>query len=124
MTTYDIGTGQMKVLRVLWERKRATAAEITEILNAAEPVKFSTVSTFLHTLVKKGVVGYDVEQRTFLYYPLVREDAIAGHAVKNLVDHVFEGSMRGFMSFILSGEHLSPDEIAEIRSMLDKKDRT
>jgi BlaI family penicillinase repressor len=122
MTTYDIGTGQMKVLRVLWEKKRATAVEIADILNVSEPIKFSTVSTFLRTLVKKGVVGYDVDQRTFIYYPLVKEDAIAGHAVKNLVDHVFAGSMRGFMSFILSGENLSPDEIVEIRSMLKEKD--
>ncbi len=123
MTTYDIGTGQMKVLRVLWEKKRATAQEIADILNVSEPIKFSTVSTFLRTLVRKGVAGYDVEQRTFIYYPLVKEDAIAGHAVKNLVDHVFAGSMRGFMSFILSERNLSPDEIAEIRSMLKEKDR-
>ncbi len=123
MTTYDIGTGQMKVLRVLWEKKRATAQEITDILNASEPVKFSTVSTFLRTLVKKGVIGYDVDQRTFIYYPLVEEETIARHAVNNLVNHVFSGSLRGFMSFIIKGKDLSPDDIDDIRNLLNEKDR-
>ena len=64
MTDFDIGPGQMKVLRVLWEKKRVTAQEVTAILNETEPIKFSTVATFLRTLVKKGVAAYDVVDRT------------------------------------------------------------
>jgi BlaI family transcriptional regulator, penicillinase repressor len=122
MQKLDIGKGQMKVLRVLWERKRATAQEFTEILNRTEPIKFSTVSTFLRTLVHKGVAGYDVEQRTYIYYPLVKEESIANHAVKDLIDHVFEGSMEGLVSFILKKKYISPEELAKIQEKLDKKE--
>ncbi|MHB9030631.1 MAG: BlaI/MecI/CopY family transcriptional regulator [Candidatus Latescibacterota bacterium] len=123
MQKLDIGKGQMKVLRVLWERKRATAQEITDILNKTDPIKFSTVSTFLRTLVHKGVAGYDVEQRTYIYYPLVKEDSIANHAVKDLIDHVFEGSIQGFVSFILKKKYVSPEELAKIQEMLDNEER-
>ena len=122
MQKLEIGKGQMKVLRVLWERKRATAQEITDILNKAEPIKFSTVSTFLRTLVHKGVAGYDIDQRTYIYYPLVKEESIANHAVKDLIDHVFAGSMEGLVSFILKKKYISPEELTEIQEKLDKKE--
>jgi BlaI family penicillinase repressor len=122
MQKLEIGKGQMKVLRVLWERKRATAQEITDILNKAEPIKFSTVSTFLRTLVHKGVAGYDIDQRTYIYYPLVKEESIANHAVKDLIDHVFAGSMEGLVSFILKKKYISPEELAKIQEKLVKKE--
>lgn len=122
MQKLEIGKGQMKVLRVLWERKRATAQEITDILNKTEPIKFSTVSTFLRTLVHKGVAGYDIEQRTYIYFPLVKEESIANHAVKDLIDHVFAGSMEGLVSFILNKKYISPEELAKIQEKLDKKE--
>ena len=122
MQKLDIGKGQMKVLRLLWERKRATAQEVFEILNRTEPIKFSTVSTFLRTLVHKGVVGYDVVQRTFFYYPLVQEESIANHAVIDLIDHVFAGSMEGLVSFILKKKYISPEELAKIQEKLENQE--
>jgi len=122
MQKLEIGKGQMKVLRVLWERKRATAQEITVILNKTESIKFSTVSTFLRTLVHKGVAGYDIDQRTYIYFPLVKEESIANHAVKDLIDHVFAGSMEGLVSFILNKKYISPEELAKIQEKLDKKE--
>ena len=122
MPRLEVGKGQMKVLRVLWERKRETAQEITDILNRTEPVKFSTVYTFLRLMVKNGVVGYDVDQRTYIYYPLVEEERIATSAVNGLVDHIFDGSMAGFVSFMLKNRYISPDDIAKAREMLDKEE--
>jgi BlaI family transcriptional regulator, penicillinase repressor len=122
MQKLEIGKGQMKVLRVLWEKQRATAQEITDILNRTEPIKFSTVSTFLRTLVHKGVVGYDVVQRTYIYYPKAKEESIANHAVMDLIDHVFAGSMEGLVSFILKKKYISPEELAKIQEKLDAKE--
>lgn len=122
MTELEIGYGQMKVLRVLWKQKRATAHELTEILNKKEPIKFSTVSTFLRTLVKKGVVAYDIDKRTFIFYPLVKEEDIANHAVMNLIDHVFAGSKEGFVSFIVKNNFIEHDEFRKIKEMIDNEE--
>ncbi|MCE5250250.1 BlaI/MecI/CopY family transcriptional regulator [bacterium] len=122
MTELEIGSGQMKVLRALWKEKRATAQKLTEILNETEPIKFSTVSTFLRILVKKGVVAFDVDKRTYIFYPLVKEKDIANHAVMNLIDHVFAGSKEGFVSFIINNNYIEPDELKKIKAMIDNKE--
>lgn len=123
MSKLEIGRGQIRVLRVLWEKGRATAQEITDILNRTEPVKFSTVATFLRTLARKGVVGYDVEKRTYVYYPLVKEYCVANHAVKDLINHIFAGSTEGFVSFIIKNRYIAPEELDKIREMLDNKEK-
>jgi predicted transcriptional regulator len=122
MPRLEVGKGQMKVLRVLWERRRATAQEITDILNCTEPIKFSSVYTFLRLMVRNGVVGYDVEERTYIYYPLVEEESIANHAVKDLVNHIFAGSLDGLVSFMLKKNYISPEGLAKAQEMLDKKE--
>nr|WP_321268672.1 BlaI/MecI/CopY family transcriptional regulator [uncultured Sulfurimonas sp.] len=122
MTELEIGYGQMKVLRALWEVKRATAQELTDILGKNEPIKFSTVSTFLRILVKKEVIAYDVDNRTFIYYPLVKEEDIANYAVTNLIDHVFAGSKDGFVSFIVKNNYIDPEEAGKIKEMLDNEE--
>ena len=123
MTDLEIGRGQMKVLRVLWKSKSATAQEIIDILNKVEPVKFSTVQTFLRILVRKGVIGYTTDKRTFIYYPIVKEEDVANHAVMDLIDHVFAGSKEGFVSFILKSKKIDSDELKKIREMIDNEEQ-
>lgn len=122
MPRLEVGKGQMKVLRVLWEKRRATAQEITDILNLTEPIKFSSVYTFLRLMVRNGIVGYDVEERTYIYYPLVEEESIANHAVKDLVNHIFAGSLDGFVSFMLKENYISSEAVVKAQKMLDKKE--
>ena len=123
MSELEIRKGQMKVLRVLWKKKRATAQEVTDILSESEPIKFSTVSTFLRTLVRKGAAAYDVDNRTYIYYPLVQEEKVARHALKDLIDHVFAGSTEGFVSFIIKNKYIPPDELEKIRKLIEKEEK-
>ncbi|MBN1290344.1 MAG: BlaI/MecI/CopY family transcriptional regulator [Candidatus Latescibacteria bacterium] len=121
MPELEIGKGQMKVLRILWDKKRATVQEIIDILNETERVKPTTVWTFLKVLVKKGIVGYDVEKRTYIYYPLVEEPCVANHAVKNLINHMFSGSRESFATFIIKNRYISPEEVEQIKNLLNKR---
>lgn len=124
MSEMDIGKGQMRVMRILWDKGTATAQEIIDILNQTERVKPTTVWTFLNVLVKKGLVGYDVDGRTYVYRPLVGETSAANHAVNDLIDHMFAGSRESFASFILENRYIDPDVIEELRNRIkSRKDK-
>ncbi len=88
-------------------------------------MKPTTVWTFLRILVKKGLAGYDVDGRTYVYYPLVEEASAANHAVNDLIDHIFAGSRESFASFILKNRYIDPDEIEELRGRIkSRKDKS
>jgi len=123
MKDMELGPGQMRVMRIVWEKRRITANEIIDIMNEEDDVKRSTVQTFLKALVRKGLLGYDVEERTFIYYPLVSKDEVAHHALQGLLDHMFEGSMEGLVSFLVNKEKVSSRELGVINGLIERGKR-
>lgn len=123
MAEFELGKGQMKVMRVLWEKKRATAQEIIDELNEVEPVRRSTVQTFLRILEKKGIIDHDVDKRTFIFYPVITKDKITRHAFHGFINHIFEGSMEGLVSYIINNEKIPSKELNKIKKLLEEKEK-
>jgi BlaI family penicillinase repressor len=108
-------------MQFLWERRRATAREITEHLAKAKPIAHSTVQTLLRQLERKGAVAHAVEERTFVYHPRVTEKAVAGSAISDLISRLFGGSPTGLVAYLVRNEKLLPEEIEEIRRLVNKE---
>lgn len=120
MTVTKLGRLQLKIVRVLWEKGRANAREITDALNQAERVAHSTVQTLLRTLEEKNAVDHDVDGRTFVFYPLVAEEEIKRSATRELVDRLFGGDVGHLMTYLLDNEKVSRKELTRIRRLIDK----
>ena len=121
--TVRLGRVQLRIMQVLWQRRRAAAKDITETLSADEPIAHSTVQTLLRGLEVKGAVGHDVEGRTFVFYPLVREGQVARSVTRELVERVFGGSISGMVAYLLKNEKVSPEELKEIRRLVNEQSR-
>jgi BlaI family transcriptional regulator, penicillinase repressor len=121
--TVRLGRVQLRIMQVLWQRRRVTAKEITETLNADEAIAHSTVQTLLRGLETKGAVGHDIEGRTFLFFPLVREGQVARSVTRELVDRVFGGSVSETVAYLLKNEKVSPEELKEIRRLVNEQSR-
>src|SRR5262245_24158825 len=100
-------------MRVLWQRGRANAREITEALNAEQPgatahstIAHSTVQTLLRQLEEKGSVAHHVVERSFIYYPLVQEERVTHSATRELIDRVFGGDAAGLVAYLLRKERI------------------
>ena len=119
MPMLELGKEQMRVMRVLWEMKRASAQEITNALNEDEPTKLVCVQMLLRRLVQKKAVSYDVDNRTYRYFPLIRQEQVTNHALRTFIDHIFAGSTDEMVSYVLKNEPVSPEVLNEIRNLLD-----
>ena len=110
-------------MQVLWARQRASARDITDALNRDEPITHSTVQTLLRGLEVKKAVAHDTEGRTFMFYPLVREEQATRSATRDLLDRVFDGRVSKLVSHLLQHEKVSADELKAIRRMIDQQSR-
>ncbi len=124
MTQIKMGQVQLRIMRLLWKKKRATARELTEELNKTEPIAHSTVQTLLRQLETKGSVAHEKEQRTFYFYPLVKEEKVKKSASRELIQNVFGGNVGGLVSYLLENERISGDELTEIRKLIDQKQKS
>ena len=122
MSSLRFGKVQLKIMRVLWEKGRANACEITRALNNIEPIAHSTVQTLLRKLEQKGAVDHDVDNRTFIFFPLIEEKNATQHAVVDFVDQMFFGSPVSLVSYLIKEKRLSPEELKKIRELIDDKE--
>lgn len=121
MTATQLGRVQLLIMQVLWDRGRANAREITEAINESEPIAHSTVQTLLRGLEEKGSVSHEAEGRTFIFFPLVKEDKFKQSATRDLVERVFGGSASNLVAHLLKNENVSREDIAEIRKLINRR---
>jgi BlaI family transcriptional regulator, penicillinase repressor len=118
-----LGRVQLRIMQVLWERRRATAREITAALDADEPIAHSTVQTLLRGLEAKRAIDHEVEGRTFVFVPVVREGQVARSVTRELLDRVFGGSVSELVAYLLKNENISAEELREIRRIINERSR-
>ena len=119
MNNMKFGKVQYRIMQVLWRKERANAREITDMLNEIKPIAHSTVQTLLRKLEEKGAVDHDIDDRTFIFYPLVKQEEATRSAVQEVVDRIFDGSPKELVSYLLKNETIDEAEIRKIRGMID-----
>ena len=114
-----LGKVQLQIMQILWERGEATAREITDALNHAEPIAHSTTQTLLRKLEAKHAVAHTVRERVFVFRPLSGEADTRESAARDLLTRVFGGSVYGLVSHLLKHEAVSDDELTRLRALID-----
>lgn len=111
---------QLRLMNVLWDRKRATVAEIVAALDSP-PLAYTTVMTTLGTLENKGYVAHAKAGRAFVYRPLVERSDAATTLLDTLLERFF-GSSPGVLALaLLEDERLSEKDVAALKRVLARK---
>ena len=114
----NLGPVQLKIMQILWNRDRANAKEITEILNKTDPIAHSTVQTLLRQLEDKKVVSHVAEERTFVFYPLIKEHEYKSGVAKDFLGNLFAGSPSQLFAYLFEADKIDADELDKIRAMI------
>jgi predicted transcriptional regulator len=111
--------GELEILRVLWGRGPSTVREVQEALGAQE-TGYTTALKLLQIMADKGLVARDETERAHVYAANVAEGDTQRQLVRELLDRAFGGSAAKLVMHALSGRQASPEEIADIRQLLDE----
>jgi predicted transcriptional regulator len=113
---------QYSIMRVLWDRGEASAAEITQAIHAERGLALSTVATLLSRLEKRGVVVHDTRARQYVFKPTVTESEVRRTMVSELTDRLFNGDVTALLSHLLSAREMSPGDLARVKALIDSRD--
>jgi BlaI family transcriptional regulator, penicillinase repressor len=108
---------ELAILRVLWARGQSTVREVAEAMGREGA--YTTILKLLQIMTDKGLVRRDESARTHVYKATASEDQTKRQLVADLVDKVFEGSSAKLVLQALSARAASPEEIDEIKKLLD-----
>ena len=111
---------ELAILRVLWTTGPGTVRDVYAKLQDQRPVGYTTVLKLLQIMTDKGLVRRDESNRTHVYRAAAPEDHTQKQLVGDLLDRAFGGSARKLILHALSARKASPEELDEIRRLLDR----
>ncbi len=110
---------ELAILSVLWDRGASTVREVNEVLNKEKPTGYTTTLKLMQIMAEKGLLRRDDSQFRHVYRPAISEERTQKQVVSSLMDRAFAGSAGKLVMRALSAKKVSPEELAEIRKMID-----
>jgi BlaI family transcriptional regulator, penicillinase repressor len=124
MLIRELTRAEEEIMRVLWKLDRAFVKDVlAELEDAAEESAkpaYTTVSTIIRILEKKGLVGYTAYGKTHEYYPLITEEQYRRFQTEQLMSNYFDNSLKKLVSFFVKEKNLSLTEADEIIRLLNQ----
>ncbi|HEU4697558.1 MAG TPA: BlaI/MecI/CopY family transcriptional regulator [Gemmatimonadales bacterium] len=109
---------QIALMRVLWERGEATAAEICEALRPERGLAQTTIATLLSRLEKRGVVTHRTEARQYVYRATVSEHEVRRSMVGELTERLFGGDVPALVTHLLSAGEVSAGDLERVKAII------
>jgi BlaI family transcriptional regulator, penicillinase repressor len=111
---------ELRLMDVIWDKGRATVAEVAEALPRELDLAYNTVLTTLRILENKGYLKHSKskEGRAFIYRPVVSREHASRSAVRHLLRRFFGNSAEALVLNLLEDEKLSEEELTRVRELL------
>ena len=115
--TAGLGKRERQIMNILFERGRASVAEILDDL--PDPPSYSSVRAMLRYLKDKGHVRYEQDGPRYVYLPVAPKTAVRKSALGHVVRTFFGGSESAAVAALLESKPLSREEYERLAKLLD-----
>lgn len=112
---------ELEIMQILWDRGEGTVNDVRDALPAERDLAYTSVSTVLRILEKKGVTTSRKEGRGHVYRPTMSRSEHEGLALHHLVCRVFDGEPTSLVARLLDSEGMSPEALAALRRLIDER---
>ena len=111
---------EQEILQILWKLKSATVREVHDVLTEIRDVRYTTVLKQMQIMFEKNLVVRDETQRSHIYRARQKAETTQRQLVGDFMTRVFGGAADKLVMQALNSKKTSPEEIANIRKLLDK----
>jgi predicted transcriptional regulator len=115
--------GELEILRVLWQRGASTVRDVFDALSKSKPIGYTTVLKLMQIMAEKGLVRRDEEERAHVYKARAPQQQTQRQMVRDLLHRAFDDSASQLVMQALASKKASPEELAQIRQLLDAYER-
>jgi predicted transcriptional regulator len=115
-------TGQeLEIMKVIWERERATVRDVYETLLEHRKIAYTTVMTMMKILEEKKYLKKTQEDRAYVYRPAKPKNQVIRGMVREFVDRVFNGSAEPLLAHLIEDDRLDKKDLEELARMIRKE---
>jgi predicted transcriptional regulator len=119
----ELTKAELQVMHYVWDQEKCFLKDIVEAFPEPRPA-YTTISTVIRVLVKKGVLDYKTYGKIHEYFPRITRQAYFRKHLNSIIDNHFNGSVVSFASFFTGGGEVDLSELEEIKQLIDQKIKT
>ncbi len=117
----DLSRAEWKVMKIVWELKKAMAREVYTIAGEQHSWTPATVKTLLKRLVDKGYVSTTPVGNGFVYRPAQTALATLQAAADTLLTNAVDGATGPLLVHMVERMALSEDDLDSLQKLIDAK---
>ena len=115
-----LGRLELQIMNVVWDKGKATVHDVKNALSRRKPA-YSTILTMMRKLEAKGYLEHEVDGRTYVYRPLISQQAVRQGVLGDLVERLFEGSTSLLLTSLVEQNRISENELRQIRKLIEER---
>ena len=110
---------ELEILRVLWDKEKATVREVHETLSEHKDAGYTTTLKLLQIMFEKGLVKRDDSNKTHIYQANVSKEITQQQFLGKIIQSLFSGSSTQLVMQALGNHQHSKEELEEIQQLLN-----
>ncbi len=118
-----ISDAEWLVMKVLWSTPGQTAEGVVEALQGKVTWNARTIRTLINRLLRKKALRYEKEGRKYRYFPAVNEAHCVRQETRSFLRRVYGDTVAPMLAAFIDDAELSPQDIEELKRILDQKRR-
>jgi BlaI family transcriptional regulator, penicillinase repressor len=113
---------ERRIMRVLWEGGAGNVQKVLQGLTGEPQLAYTTVQTTLNVLQRKGKVRRKLVGRAFEYSAIVSQETADSHAVRDVLQKVFQGSVDDLLLCLVRSKQLDAQKLADLQAKLEESE--
>ena len=111
---------ELEIMMIIWEYNRpVNRMEIEERLK--KDIAAPTILSFLNRLEAKGFVSVEKIGKINWYTPLVKEEKYLQKESRNILQKMYQNSLKNFVTALYDGDGLTSQEIEDLKAFIEEK---
>jgi predicted transcriptional regulator len=112
---------ELELMLILWKVQEGSVHDVLAALPKKRVMAYTTASTIIRILEKKGFVASRKVGKAHLYSPLLGKKDYEARTLGHVVGRLFENTPAALVARLLDDHKLSAAEIAELKKLLDSR---
>lgn len=110
---------ELDLLKILWQRERATVREIFDELHLHDTqLAYTTVLTLMQNMERKGLVGHEQQGKAYLYFATVKREGTFRDLAGSFLERVFDGAVSDYVVRAMESQPPTAKELDEIDAVI------
>jgi BlaI family transcriptional regulator, penicillinase repressor len=120
MPTNPLTTGELDVIRILWEHGELKPAQIQS--HFPRPIKNAALRSYLSILLEKGHVTRRQLGKAYFYKAKTKRESAFFRTLKEIINSYCEGSPQSLVMALIKSERLSEAELLRLKRLAEEEE--